>query len=318
MALSFGVALDFGSRLRLLAEQLERQARLLRLAEEAGFELVAAGESSAAGGFHLPNALQVLAAISARTRLRLCTGITLLPAWDPWKLALDAAQLDQLSGGRFVLGVGIGTPALQARAGWPGEAIGQRVDEYLAALRALWSGQRAYHGRQLHIDAGLPILPTTADRPPIWVGGGVRRSAVRAARHGEGWYAGVTFRLSDLPTNIGWYRDALTTAGKPLDTARVIVNRLALAGRTSAEVTELTQAYLGETLRAYGGSEALQTTIDHMALVGTADQIVAQAERYRDVGVTHIFPRLSLDEIPVEVAQRTVEIFGREVIPRFP
>ena len=43
-----------------------------------------------------------------------------------------------------------------------------------------------------------------------------------------------------------------------------------------------------------------------------------QAERYRDVGVTHIFARLSLDEIPVEVAQRTVEIFGREVIPRFP
>ena len=78
--LTFGVALDFGSTLRPLGQQLERQSLLLEPAERAGFEIVAAGESGAAGTFHLPNALLVLAALAQRTRLRLCTGIALLPA----------------------------------------------------------------------------------------------------------------------------------------------------------------------------------------------------------------------------------------------
>lgn len=317
MALTFGVALDFGSRLRALDAQLERQAGLLGVAEAAGFELVAAGETSSAGAFHLPDALQVLATLSLRTRLGLCTGIALLPAWEPWKLALDAAQLDQLSGGRFVLGVGIGTTALQAQAGWPAEATSQRIDDYLDALRALWSGASEFHGDQLHITRGLPIRPTAPDGPTIWVGGQVRRAAVRAARVGQGWYGGVGFRLSQLPRTIGWYRAALAAHGKPVDQGRVIVNRVALAARTPAQAEELTESYLGGTLRGYAAGSSLQAAIDDVALLGTPDQVVAQVERYRDVGVTHLFARLSLDEMPIEVARQTIELFGSEIIPRF-
>jgi alkanesulfonate monooxygenase SsuD/methylene tetrahydromethanopterin reductase-like flavin-dependent oxidoreductase (luciferase family) len=319
MALTFGVALDFGSRLRALDAQLERQAGLLEAAEAAGFELVAAGETSSAGAFHLPNALQVLASLTLRTRLRLCTGIALLPAWDPWKLALDAAQLDQLSGGRCVLGVGIGTSALQAQAGWPAEATSQRIDEYLDAVRALWAGAGEFHGEQLHITRGLPILPAAPDGPPIWVGGQVRRAAVRAARVGQGWYAGVGFRLSQLPHNIGWYRAALATHGKPApaddDQGLVIVNRVALAARTADRAAELADTYLGATLHAYAAGGSLQSAIDEVGLVGTPEQVVEQITRYREVGVTHLFARLSLDEMPIDVAQQTIELFGSEILP---
>src|SRR5262249_473394 len=121
--MKFGVALDFGSKLRPLSEQLERQSRLAEQAEAAGFELVAAGEIAAPGGFHLPTAPLVLAALAQRTGMRLCSGIVLLPAWQPSKLALDVAELDQLSGGRVVLGVGLGSPALHAHAGWSRETI---------------------------------------------------------------------------------------------------------------------------------------------------------------------------------------------------
>src|SRR6266852_257995 len=65
--LTFGIALDFGSKLRPLQAQLERQSALLEVAEAAGCEMVAAGESVSAGGFHLPNALLVLAALAQRT-----------------------------------------------------------------------------------------------------------------------------------------------------------------------------------------------------------------------------------------------------------
>ena len=79
--LTFGIALDFGSKLRPLRAQLERQSALLEAAEAAGFDMVAAGESASPGAFHLPNALLVLAALAQRTHLRLVTGICLLPAW---------------------------------------------------------------------------------------------------------------------------------------------------------------------------------------------------------------------------------------------
>src|SRR6516162_8151062 len=182
--LTFGLALDFGSTRRSLQAQLERQSALLEAAEAAGFEIVAAGESASAGSFHLPNALLVLGALAQRTRMRLCTGIALLPAWPLWKLALDAAELDQLSGGRFILGVGLGTAALQRRGGWPANAVGETVDETLEALRALWSGAEGYTGKHVRASGALPVLPVSGGRLPIWVGGGIRRSAVRAARQG--------------------------------------------------------------------------------------------------------------------------------------
>src|SRR5690349_18871413 len=197
--LTFGIALDFGSKLRSLQSQLERQSALLEPAEAAGFEVVAAGETSAPGAFHLPNALLVLAALAQRTQMRLCSGVLLLPAWPVWKLALDTAQLDQLSGGRLILGVGLGSPALQQRNGWPAGAIAETVDETLQCLRRLWSGASDFDGKHVRASGALPLLPASGERVPIWVGGAIRRSAVRAATLGDGWYGGVNFRLSDLP-----------------------------------------------------------------------------------------------------------------------
>src|SRR5215207_9022971 len=207
--LTFGIALDFGSKLRPLPAQLERQTALLEAAEGAGFEIVAAGEIASPGGFHLPNSLLVLASLAQRTRLRLCTGIALLPAWPVWRLALDAAELHQLSGGRLILGVGLGSPALQSQAGWTANAIGETANETLEALRHLWSGGSEYVGRHVRASGALPIVPFNDTSVPIWVGGSIRRSAARAARLGDGWYAGVSFRLSDLPRQTEAYRAAL-------------------------------------------------------------------------------------------------------------
>jgi alkanesulfonate monooxygenase SsuD/methylene tetrahydromethanopterin reductase-like flavin-dependent oxidoreductase (luciferase family) len=307
--LTFGLALDFGSTRRTLQAQLERQSALLEAAEVAGFEIVAAGESASAGSFHLPNALLVLGALAQRTGMRLCTGIALLPAWPLWKLALDAAELDQLSGGRFILGIGLGTPALQRRGGWPADAVGETVDETLEALRALWSGSDGFTGRHINVSGALPVLPVSGARLPVWVGGGIRRSAVRAARLGDGWYAGVTFGLSQVPAQAHAYRGA-GGAGA------VAVNRVTLVAEAPAEV--LVERYLASTLTAYSppGTSARQVA-DDVALVGTPAEVTEQLERYHAAGVTHVLCRLSMDDTPPEVARTTIELLGREVIPYF-
>jgi len=89
----------------------------------------------------------------------------------------------------------LGTPALQIRAGWPADAIGEPADETLQALRRLWSGAAEYAGRHVIVSGTLAILPVNNARLPIWVGGAVRRSAERAARLGDGCYGGINFRL---------------------------------------------------------------------------------------------------------------------------
>jgi alkanesulfonate monooxygenase SsuD/methylene tetrahydromethanopterin reductase-like flavin-dependent oxidoreductase (luciferase family) len=311
--LTFGIALDFGSKLRPLHAQLTRQCALLEAAYAAGFEIVAAGESVSPGAFHLPNALLVLAALAQRTRLRLCTGIALLPAWPAWRLALDAAQLDQLSGGRLILGVGLGTPALQSRGGWPRDAIGEMADETLECLRRLWAGASAYAGNHLTVSGALPVLPFNKTQVPIWVGGSIRRSAVRAARLGDGWYGGVNFRLSQLPRQAHVYRAALGGGN-----GNVAVNRVTLLAETPREVEDLFQRHVAATLGSYAQpGESLEKVSDQVALIGTPATITVQLERYYAAGVSHIFTRLSLDDTPPEVAGGTIALLGREVIPHF-
>src|ERR671939_1772620 len=116
----------------------------------------------------------------------------------PLTLAYDGAVLDQLSGGRFVLGVGIGRPHDWARFGLERGQVGDRMDEMLAALKALWSGADGFHGQTISIDGGIAPLPVRPGGPPLWVGGTIGRAMRRAAVLGDGWYAGSTAPLEAI------------------------------------------------------------------------------------------------------------------------
>src|SRR5690606_34174601 len=112
------------------ARHLERAAPLLEACSRLGYELVSVGESYVFDptdpmGFHAPNALMLLAAIARETTVpTLATGALLLAAWDPVRLAYDAALVDQLSGGRLVLGVGLGSRPLWDVFGLCADSIG--------------------------------------------------------------------------------------------------------------------------------------------------------------------------------------------------
>jgi alkanesulfonate monooxygenase SsuD/methylene tetrahydromethanopterin reductase-like flavin-dependent oxidoreductase (luciferase family) len=125
-----------------------------------------------------------LGAIAVRTeRLVLGTSVTPLPRRRPWNVAREAAAVDQLSNGRFVLGVGIGDVgdhvARDASLTHFGESADRRaraemLDEGLTILDGLWSGQPfRFSGKHYQVDE-VAFLPTPVQRPriPIWVGGG--------------------------------------------------------------------------------------------------------------------------------------------------
>lgn len=143
------------------------------------------------GGRPYYEPLTLLTYVAARTsRIRLGTSVLVLPYHNPIRLAKAAATLDVLSGGRLVLGVGVGAIEQEMRAmGTPFKERGAFTDEAIAVLRALWAdGDPTFTGVYSRF-AGMPFSPKPVQRPSIpLVIGGVSRAAIRrAARLGDGW-----------------------------------------------------------------------------------------------------------------------------------
>jgi probable F420-dependent oxidoreductase len=155
----------------------------------------------------IPDPLIWLAYVAAANPgLRLGTCILILPQRNPLLLAKELATLDRLSGGRMELGIGVGWMKEEFDAmGIPWEARGARTDEYIEAMRLLWSGPGVeFHGRFVDFDE-----VTCSPRPPtgsipIIVGGDTDRAIKRAAGLAQGYFPGSTDpeKLESLITSL--------------------------------------------------------------------------------------------------------------------
>ncbi len=184
---------------------------LAQAAEEAGFDslwtvehtVVPADYRSAypyspdgkmAGGrddFAIPDPLVWLAYVAAATRrIRLATGILILPQHNPVITAKQVATLDHLSGGRVLLGIGVGWLEEEfAAIGADFATRGARADEYVEAMRALWSQERpSYQGRFVTFTDAYCRPRPPHGAVPIIVGGHSRAAARRAGRLGDGFF----------------------------------------------------------------------------------------------------------------------------------
>ena len=133
-----------------------------------------------------------LTAVAAATKtLRLGTGVNILPQANPLFLAKQAASLDFISGGRLMLGLGIGWLEEEFDAmGISFAARGRRNDDYLQAMRKVWSGDVVEHESEFLSWHGFKSYPTPVQDPlPIVIGGSKGRAFERIARFGQGWYA---------------------------------------------------------------------------------------------------------------------------------
>jgi len=156
-------------------------AEVARRAEEAGWNALlvwdhVAGEKDLRWEIADPWILLTAAALATR-RIRLGTAITPVARRRPSKLAREVATLDRLTGGRMILGAGLGAPVADEYGSFgdttDARVLAERLDEGLHALDLLWSGEPVtYQGHQVTID-DVVFLPTPVQRPrvPVWVGG---------------------------------------------------------------------------------------------------------------------------------------------------
>jgi probable F420-dependent oxidoreductase len=204
----------------------ESLAGWVRFAEDAGFSLAMTSDHVAltpdVAELYPPpfyDPFTTLAWLAGRTeRIELGTTVTILPYRHPLLTARVAANIDDLSGGRFVLGVGVGWSAQEyAALGVPFERRGAITDEYLAAITALWSADLiSYEGEVVSFADVHGPRPAHRPHPPVWVGGASRAALRRTVAFGDAWHPNNAeldwLRVEGVPT----LRSLAAAVGRPV------------------------------------------------------------------------------------------------------
>jgi probable F420-dependent oxidoreductase len=185
--------------------------------------------------------LQALTYLAAVTdRVRLGTGICLVPQRNPVYTAKAVTDLDNLSGGRVDFGVGVGWLREEFEAvAMPFEHRGRRTDEHLQVMKALWCDEVSeFHGELYDLDpCRMYPKPVQAPHPPIHVGGESDAAMRRVARHGQGWFS-FNRTPDQLPEPLARLDAALADEGR--SRADVV---LSVSPYFNAVTPELVEAY---------------------------------------------------------------------------
>jgi probable F420-dependent oxidoreductase len=164
--------------------------------------------------------LVLLGALAQATeRVTLGTAVLVIPYRHPLTTAKMLATADQLSGGRVVLGTGVGWLRDEFEALGIGEQYrvrGRVTDEYLTVLRTAWTSDEPFSHHGVHAHFGpVGALPRPARRPhpPVWVGGKGPRALARAVEHGDGWFA-ISSGPDELAAEVRALRELAHAAGR--------------------------------------------------------------------------------------------------------
>ena len=280
-------------------------------AEALGFDSLWAGEHVL---FHTEtvSAAVLLAGLAARTRrIRLGTAIYLLPLRHPVLAAKDLATLDHVTGGRLVVGVGVGGeyPEEFAACGVPLGERGSRTDEALDLVRRLWKEERvSFAGRHFSVeDVTLTPRPVQPGGPPFWVGGRSEAAVRRTARAGDGYFP---YMITPSRYRAGGERlDALCAeAGRdPAAIERALLVFIAVgADRESA-----TRGAAAELARVY--NQPFEGLVERYGIVGAPDDCVQRISEFQAAGVRHFVFNWACRQ--GEILEQ-MERLATEVLPR--
>ena len=231
---------------------------------------------------------------AATTSIRLGVAVVNHPYASPLLLAKQAATVDLLSGGRLDLGIGNGWLAEEfTGSGADLAGRGARAEEYVAALRALWSTDRGYHGSFFDIPPGRQDPPPVQrPGPPILLGGMSEAAMERAGRIGDGW---ITSSGADLSKVAEW--------------AKVVQNAATAAGRGPARIV------CRGVVRPGKAALSKRTGRRHL-LSGSYEQIREDVGWLDSCGVTEVFYDLNFDPLvgDPEVAEGKAVLRASEIL----
>ncbi|HTY78096.1 MAG TPA: LLM class F420-dependent oxidoreductase [Candidatus Bathyarchaeia archaeon] len=212
-------------------------ARLARAAEHAGLESLWTADHIVlpdppvpgrpmAPDMRLLDPIVSLTFLAAHTsRIRLATGVIILPQRQAVVLAKQLASLDVLSNGRLVFGLGVGWCEPEMRAsGAPFKERGRVADDYLAAMRAVWTQPKPSHAGPYVSFDGVQAMPRPVQTPiPIVVGGRTPPAYRRAVGQGHGWY-GFGLDVEETKKSVAALAEAARTARRPAELGKLEIS----------------------------------------------------------------------------------------------
>jgi probable F420-dependent oxidoreductase len=255
----------------------------------------AAARGTLAGGQVIEPLVTLAALVHLVPRLKLGTSVLVLPQRDPILVAKQAAALHLLSGGRLILGVGIGHRAEEfALLGADFVNRAAVTDEAIEVLNLLWREPVARYQGRFHQfgDAALPPHPTGGG-PPIWIGGNTAGAIRRAARYGSGWLP-MIMDLDAMRSGVTMLRE-LTSERQPPTMGNVFYFRIKKPDEP-AVVRSMTPWM-------------------PTPFAGSPDDVAQHLEQYRRAGLEYalcIFESEDVDDLV-----RQMRIFGEQVAPQF-
>jgi len=298
-------------------------------AEAAGFDSVWLGEHHNNPILH-PAPLIGLAAIASRTtRVKLGTGVLLLPLYHPMMVAEEGAMVDMISGGRLILGIGAGyAPEEFSAFGYSLKERGSRLEEGASLLCRLWTEEHITHrGKHYHLqDATIAPRPVQRPRPPIWFGAWAEAAIRRTARLGDAWFIGPSASLSEIAPCAALYQRACADSGK-LE-GEVALFRYVFVARTTQKALSVAAGPFIEAFeRMYfrwphpvvkrpEGPLTIERLAENRIILGDPKTCIDAIDRFQKaLNVKHLVCRFSVPGISRQACETSVDLFSREVMP---
>jgi probable F420-dependent oxidoreductase len=282
-----------------------------RAAEQCGYDGVATGEHLFFHGPVTNGFIALAAAAGATSRIRLLSSLTVLPLYPAALAAKFATTLDQVSGGRFDMGVGVGgehPPEFVAAGAEVGDR-GARADEALELLRALWAGGPVDFAGRFTTVPGLALDPGPVQPggPPLWLGGRRPPAIRRAGRYADVWMP-YMYTPEQVARSLAEVREAAEQAGRDPASVR---GSVFCWGAVAEDPATARQDAIDTVSAVY--QQDFAPLADRYLLHGDPDRVVARAAEYADAGAgTLVFSPSG------EGARRqaAVDLFGAAVLPR--
>jgi len=321
---------------RTFEQEYREMLDLVRLAEALGFDSAWVSEHHGSSDGYMPSLLTMLAAFAAATeRIRLGTGVVLAPLHDPLRLAEDASMVDQLSGGRLLLGLGLGWREEEFRTfGVPMEERVIRLIETIEILRRAWTGRRfSFAGRSFRYDSvKITPAPTHSGGPPIFRGGASDKTRTPAGRLGDG-YVTDAVDVDDVRRSLSLAEEGAREAGRDPATVGLAQIQNAFVA-TDGDAWEQARSGVAHQLGVYSAWEGGADTPAHDSLepvppdeetmrrwtpagapAEVAHRLRPMVDAFGDRKEFHLIVRLHYPGMRFEESSRAVELFGEEVIP---
>ncbi|MFN0072438.1 MAG: LLM class flavin-dependent oxidoreductase [Chloroflexota bacterium] len=335
------------------AQVFKETVELVRLSEELGFHSVWLADHHFSR-YGLGSSVLTIAShlAAATTRLRIGTAVVVLPFYNPLTIAEESATVDILSDGRLDLGVGRGYQWSEFhRHNVPFEESRERFDEALDIIVRAWTEDELdYQGKFWQVN-GATVLPKPVQKPhpPLAVATLSPDGFKNAARRGQRVICGgSTGTIAGITQNLELYRDSLSGAGYVYDPSRVIVSRPVYIGRTREEAQTATCGaermnwflnaqrrvalppadkwdLIPEKERAVierlqmRGELNWDDCFSTMGISGSPDECIQQITELDGIvgGLDQLICSFALGGFDLQKTAQAMELFAREVMPRF-